>query len=376
MKTETVIKNENLNIPNLSVQEIVDALASLFSHAVQTGMPLHMLPTPFLWGPAGVGKSEGVRQLAQMLEKQTGKRVSVTDVRLLLFSPIDLRGIPVADAEKEFANWLRPRIFDMDPGEDVLNLLFLDELSAAPQSVQAAAYQICLDRRIGEHAFPANCIVIAGGNRTGDKSVAYAMPKALCNRLMHFNVKSDLESWRAWAVRNNIDKRVLGYLSFDHSRLCVSPETSDLAYPTPRSWAFASRLLQATGEPPKKIHSLLAACLGTDTALALEQWCEIYRELPDVEKILAGQYTEYPRQQQVLHALIASLVALLRERGDRLTQQEVNHCCEYCSHFPPDFALVFFKDAGQLENAHPLFMRCSQFQQWISKNKRLLRGNL
>ena len=376
MKNDGVLKNENLNIPNLSVQEIVQSLAGLYSQAVGMGMPLSSLPTPFLWGPAGVGKSEGVRQLAQKLEETTGKRVTVTDVRLLLFSPIDLRGIPVPDAEKQFANWLRPRIFAMDPGADTLNLLFLDELSAAPQSVQAAAYQICLDRRVGEHAFPENCIVIAGGNRTSDKSVAYAMPKALCNRLMHFNVKSDLESWRAWAVRNRIDARILGYLSFDHSRLCVAPETSDLAYPTPRSWAFASRLLQETGESPKKIHHLLAACLGTDTALALEQWCDVYRELPDVEQILCGTCKTYPSQQQVLHALIASLIAVLRERGERLTQREVDACCAYVSHFPPDFALVFYKDASQLDNAHALFMCCSVFQHWFSKNKRLMRGNL
>ena len=36
-------------------------------------------------------------------------------------------------------------------GNNIVNILFLDEISAAPQSVQAAAYQITLDRVVGEH---------------------------------------------------------------------------------------------------------------------------------------------------------------------------------------------------------------------------------
>lgn len=60
----------------------------------------------------------------------------------------------------------------MDSSDDIVNILFLDEISAAPQSVQAAAYQITLDRVVGEHKLPDNCIVIAAGNRVTDKSVA------------------------------------------------------------------------------------------------------------------------------------------------------------------------------------------------------------
>ena len=88
----------------------------------------------------------------------------MTDVRLLLFNPVDLRGIPAANADRTLAVWLKPKIFQMDESENVLNLLFLDEISAAPPSVQAAAYQITLDRMVGEHRLPENCIVIAAGD--------------------------------------------------------------------------------------------------------------------------------------------------------------------------------------------------------------------
>ena len=83
-------------------------------------------------GPPGVGKSDGVREFADRLGTAADKRVNVTDVRLLLFSPVDLRGVPVADAQRRFTDWLMPRIFDMDASDDVINVLFLDELTAAP----------------------------------------------------------------------------------------------------------------------------------------------------------------------------------------------------------------------------------------------------
>ena len=86
----------------------------------------------------------------------------------------------------------------MDESGDTVNILFLDEISAAPQSVQAAAYQITLDRSVGEYRLPENCIVIAAGNRVTDRSVAYSMPKALANRLCHLEIRSDPGSWHDW----------------------------------------------------------------------------------------------------------------------------------------------------------------------------------
>ena len=109
-------------------------------------------PTKMLWGQPGVGKSQAIRQLASVLEETTGKKVEVHLVSLLLMNPIDLRGIPSKakdDNDNEVTRWLQPEIFQMDPSEKKIHILFLDEISAAPPSVQAAAYQIALDKRIG-----------------------------------------------------------------------------------------------------------------------------------------------------------------------------------------------------------------------------------
>lgn len=363
---------KTLNIPDISVNRVVELLCSLYGGAVKKGVPFKNIPSVFLWGPAGVGKSNGVLQIAEKLSKLTGRNVCVTDVRLLLFSPIDLRGVPVADEKKEFTNWLKPRIFDMKTDENTVNLLFLDELSAAPQSVQAAAYQICLDRRIGEHLLPENCLVIAAGNRTTDLSVSYKMPKALCNRLLHFNIKTDFESWREWAYDNNIDPRIIGYLGFDNSRLCVEPESSELAFCTPRSWSFVSTILEMSDDTDTDTFDLIAACIGTDAALEFETWCRGYLDLPSIEEIFRGTCRRYPRSNDVYFALISSLYAAIRNKSGSVTDNELENCCSYVKRFPADFAMTFFKDLNSIDGMRLRLMKCPSMQEWISKNKRFL----
>lgn len=132
----------------------------------------------------------------------------------------------------------------MDESDSIVNILFLDEISAAPQSVQAAAYQITLDRAVGEHKLPENCIVIAAGNRTTDKSVAFKMPKALANRLLHIEVEVSFNSWKQWAIQSGINEKVVGFLTFNRERLMnFDSNADDLAFATPRSWEMVSNIL-------------------------------------------------------------------------------------------------------------------------------------
>lgn len=368
MNTETM----NINIPNLTVSDAKRSLLTMYANAINKGISFTKLPTPFYWGPPGVGKSQSVYQLADELARETGKEVFVTDVRLLLFSPVDLRGVPMADEHREFTNWLKPRIFDMDQRDACINILFLDELSAAPQSVQAAAYQICLDRRIGEHKLPNNCIVIAAGNRTTDQSVSFKMPKALCNRLLHININSDYKSWRQWAVENAISDKVIAYLGFDNTRLYVEPETSDIAYPTPRSWAFVSTLLCTINDDPSRIHHLIAGCIGESSAIEFEAYCKGLLNMPDIGQIMQGCCNEYPKNHDVVYALISNLVTNLRNKCDELSIEQVDNVCRYVIHFPNDFVMSFMTDVSRIESVNKKLMKCHTFQTWLSKNKRLI----
>ncbi|MBO7217540.1 MAG: AAA family ATPase [Clostridia bacterium] len=365
------VENKNLNIPNINVNTLVDKLTRLYSNVIKSGAPLWDIEqTPFLWGPAGIGKSQAIFQFAKKLQSETGKRVVVTDVRILLFSPLDLRGIPVADVEKQLAIWLKPKIFDMDPGEECVNILFLDELSTAPHTVQQAAYQICLDRQVGEHKLPENCIVIAAGNRTTDQGVSYKMSKPLCNRFMHFNVETNYMVWVKWAIAHEMDSRIVGYLAFDNSKLNIEPDTSEKAFPTPRSWSFVNNILKYSDGNLKEDMDFIGGCIGMDTAHEFATWVRTNADLPKISEIFAGYCSKYPSSYDALSALTASLVYAIRGNRDSITANELENVCAYVSRFPSDYQMLFYTDLKNIKEIASVLTQCPSRQIWMNKNKK------
>ena len=360
----------------MSVGSMAELLGSAFCTVINNGLPLRTIPSVMLWGPPGIGKSRGVRQIADEIGSGTGKRVSVTDVRLLLFNPIDLRGIPTANEDKTLAVWLRPQIFRMDPSEDVVNILFLDEISAAPQSVQAAAYQIALDRVIGEHRLPENCIVMAAGNRTTDKSVAYKMPKALANRLMHIEIEDSFDSWREWAVRTGINEKVVGFLSFRRNYLMAfDPSNDDLAFPTPRSWEMVSNILNGVSGDVEKTYPLIAGIVGTGTALEFETWTRVYDKLPKIEDVFDGKMPPVPKGTDALYALISSMTVYARAHKDQM--QRIANSISYADRLPPDFSVVLIKDYMYFdENYKQKLLTVPEFRRWLQSKGSLLNGSV
>lgn len=327
----------------LTVSQMEKQLVTVYSKLIKNNIPLKTFPSVMLWGPPGVGKSQGVKSVARKIEEKTGKKVNVTDVRLLLFNPVDLRGIPTANVDKTLAVWLRPQIFQMDDSDDVVNILFLDEISAAPQSVQAAAYQITLDRTVGEHRLPENCIVIAAGNRVTDRSVAYTMPKALANRLLHMEIIGDSSSWLDWAIKNNINHQVYGFLCYSPAMLMGFDATkSDLAFPTPRSWEMVSNILNNISDDIAQVFPLIAGCIGMETAYSFRVWSEIYDAVPDVKEIFTGLANKVPEQPEKALALATKITDYLKSHH---SSSEVENALNYVFTMPIEYrnqALVGF----------------------------------
>ena len=127
-----------------------------------------------LWGPPGVGKSQMVAQVAER------HNVPLIDIRLSQMEPSDLRGIPFR--AEEHVEWAVPAMLPDAKRHGESGILFLDEITSAPPSVSAAAYQLILDRKLGEYEVPDGWAIIAAGNRQGDRGVTYSMPAPLANR--------------------------------------------------------------------------------------------------------------------------------------------------------------------------------------------------
>lgn len=348
------MKDVASNIPALSVEATISALTDAYCAVIGEGRSPKVLPSVMLWGPPGVGKSQAIRQIGKNIEERTHKRVCLTDVRLLLFNPIDLRGIPTANADKTLAIWLKPQIFQMDPAEDVVNILFLDEISAAPQSVQAAAYQITLDRVVGEHKLPDNCIVIAAGNRVTDKSVAFKMPKALANRLLHIEIKGSFESWLGWAASAGVNEKVMGFLAYSPDTLFnFDASGDDLAFATPRSWEMVSNLLNNVSEDVEAMLPMISGLVGLGTATLFAAFCR-NGTLPRVKNIFNGTEQNFPEHPDVLYSVLLSMVSYAKEHKDDVVQ--IRHSLAYAAKFPPDYVAYLLKNYAAFGNDYQRFL--------------------
>ncbi len=365
-----------VNMPILSVEKTIKHLSSIYCEIVKKGISPKVLPSVMLWGPPGVGKSQAIRQIAKDIKKSTGKETKITDVRLLLFNPIDLRGIPTSNADKTLAIWLKPQIFQMDPSDDIVNILFLDEISAAPQSVQAAAYQITLDRVVGEHKLPDNCIIIAAGNRVTDKSVSFKMPKALANRLLHIEVEGSFESWQNWAVRAGVNPKVIGFLSFRTDKLFgFDPKNDDLAFATPRSWEMVSNLLNNVCDNVNTMYPLIAGLIGSGLALEFRSWCSLQFKLPNTEDIFMGKITEVPKSADILYAVVSSMTSYAKDHKNDVVQ--IGNSLSYAAGFPADFISLLIENYENIEEGYSeVLMQIPEYYELSQKRGRIRNGQV
>ena len=318
-----VIKTSN--IPQITVSRFIKMQTKLIVNAVRRGVSMTDLPPIYLVGPMGVGKSLGMQQLADEVAAQTGKKVNLVDMRLLFYSPADLLGMPTISEDRQTSEWVMPKAFQFDPSPDVINILFLDELSSCPQGVQAAAYQIVQNRAVSSHKFPSNTYVLAAGNRMVDKSVVYKMPKALANRMTHFEIFASVDDWCEWAIKNGIDHRIYGFVRFKNDILFSMEETD--AFPTPRTWAMSSQYLDLLDkeEDENDVFTFISGTIGSSSALMFKAYCKTYAYLPKIADIFAGKPAPLRKTTpDVFHALTSAMIAYARAHATDYDQIETS----------------------------------------------------
>lgn len=357
------------NLPIMNIKEIVNSLSLSYISYIKNGIKFKDFPSVMLWGAPGVGKSQSVREIAKKIEEDTGKKVNVTDVRLLLFNPIDLRGIPTANADKTLAVWLKPKIFQMDESNDAVNILFLDEISACPQSVQAAAYQITLDRVIGEHKLPDNCIVIAAGNRVSDKSVASRMPRALANRLMHIEVAIDFDSWHEWANEKKLNDMVIKFLENNQKYLMrYLPESDDVAYATPRTWEMVSNVMNNVQGGLVNKEALVSGLIGKDVALEFFKFMLVNMNVPSVRDIFNGEIKYDYLTNEQLYVLKNNIMNKAFELSDDIEMMKNSFL--YIKDMPYEYAVMIMKFYNKnFKDAMAQIIEMPEYKEWIVKIK-------
>jgi len=269
----------------------------------------------FLWGAPGLGKSDIIKQLGDELN------APVIDIRLSLWEPTDIKGIPYFNPESHTMQWAQPaELPNAEFASEHDNvILFLDEMNSAAPSVQAAAYQLVLNRKVGTYTLPDNVLIVAAGNRDADKGVTYRMPAPLANRFVHLEMKVDFDDWFQWSTVNKIHKDVVGFLTFSKKDLYdFDPRSSSKAFATPRSWSFVSELLFDDEEDTNVLTDLISGSIGEGLAVKFMAHRKIASKLPDPRDVLNGSVTKLKSTEiSAMYSLTISLCYELKEASDK-----------------------------------------------------------
>ena len=268
----------------------------------------------FIWGPPGIGKSDIVSQISEDIDAY------MIDVRLSLWEPTDIKGVPYYAANDNTMKWAPPaELPDAKMAKKYKKIvLFLDEMNSAAPAVQAAAYQLILNRKVGTYKLPDNVLIVAAGNREADKGVTYRMPAPLANRFVHLELKVDFDDWFSWAVKNSIHEDVVGYLTFAKKDLYdFDPKSPSRSFATPRSWSFVSELLEDDDDEATTT-DLVSGSVGEGLAVKFMAHRKVSAQLPNPSDVLAGKVkTLDTKEISAMYSLTVSLCYELKEASDK-----------------------------------------------------------
>ena len=323
------------------------------SHLCERKVPV------FLWGPPGIGKSSIVSQIAKEQD------IGFIDLRLSLLDPTDLRGIPFFNTVKETALWAPPSF--LPDGKVEKGILFLDELNTAAPMVQASAYQLILDRKIGEYTLPDGWAIVAAGNRESDRGVVFRMAAPLANRFVHLEMESSVVDWKAWAIASEVHPAIIAYISHRPDALFTFGNGNDSkSFATPRTWEYVNEIVASTPEPDL-ILPMVAGAIGEDLAASFLGFMAVADDLPNLDAILDGSCLDVPTDASALHILTAAL-------SMRITQststKKLNNLVNYSLKLPGEFAVMIVQDLRErnIELDH-----VDSWTLWMKKFNTLLR---
>lgn len=281
------------------------------------------------WGLPGVGKSAMVQQTADKYG------VPMVDWRLSQMDPPDIRGIPSVRNGTTVFN--PPSELPSDPESE--GILFLDEINAGARATQAAAMQLVLDRRAGEHRIPDKWVIVAAGNEVTHGAVANAMPTALANRFMHFVIRPDMDTLVHYALSNGWDPTIVQFLRFRPELIHqMSVDRDTKAFPSPRAWEFVQRKRPLSIQNAELRRNIVAAAVGMGAMIEFEGFLQLFMELPSIDEVLLSPHTApIPSKPDGKYAISSALMK-------KVSEGTIEAVLIYLSRMEIEFAAVVVKD--------------------------------
>ncbi len=243
---------------------------SLIRAYVEANIPV------FIHGLSGDGKSDRVRQIDP----------DVLDIELVNETPETINGRAVY-------NEARDEIIDIKPAwlvrlerlcaDGKTHILFFDELTNATKQTQSVIFKIVLEHFVNNRwPLPENARIVAAGNDRSESSASHDLAEPLFGRFAHVYIRTTVENWMPWAIKNNINPYVLEFLA-NNDLYLRTPYTGTEGHADPRRWEMVSRVLDASGND----FALLGPIVGRETEEAFVRFFRAQQQLAAL-----GSYTD------------------------------------------------------------------------------------
>jgi hypothetical protein len=311
-----------------------------------------------LSGSPGTSKSSLVYQLADKF------KLKVIDLRLSQCDPTDLLGMVNFNADRTKCGYAPMSTFPIE-GDPIPKgyggwLLFLDEFNSAPLSVQAAAYKLVLDKKVGEFKLHKNVAIIAAGNLATDSAITNRLSTAMQSRLVHLELKMNPKHWLEWAATAGIDYRVQAYINYKPDGLMIfDPNHNDKTFANARTWHFLSDIIKPEAEISSDLLPLLAGCVGEGSARQFYGFVKVFDDLPQISKLIKNPLTaKLPSEPSALYA-VAGLIA------HKVNKDNIDSLVQYAERLPVEFQVISI--SGAIKN-NPALIGNTYVKAWVSRN--------
>jgi MoxR-like ATPase len=387
MKTEQNIANQKINqesseenleeneeIERIQTREDTNFLEMLrfLDRAYRTKTPVGII------GKYGIGKSQMIYAFAKKKAQEEGRELKIwhelseeekkevfehperyfvlVDIKLQsIGDPTKLTGLPLIEevntenGKDRSIIWALPLFLKVLSLPNIKGMLFLDEINMALPSLQSTAFELILQKKVGEWKLNDDVFVVAAGNPTDVNIAATKIPAPLINRMafIDFDQFISLENWLNWAIKNKIDSRITGFLRIFKEEFIHTPyddikrgkESVDTMKPstTPRSWEMLSRFIEGE-ENRRNIELASQALLHPETAVKFMGFIDV------MSKLNYRDYLKKPEKfGELEHDKKGALITLIVKNTNNIKPQELIPFIGYLAEKFPDFLIYFFR---------------------------------
>lgn len=337
-------KNDSIAIDThnrMSVSELKEILETNCKLIVDNPGLAATIPPILIHSSPGVGKSSIVRQVAEKLG------IGFVDVRLAEMESVDIRGLPSVDKDHGVMKWNAPDFWPRDPSSK--GIIFLDEITSCDKSCQVAAYELILDRKIGDfYKVPDGWYIVSAGNLTTDRAVALTMSSALSNRFMHVELDVDHDQWSKWASQNDVHPSVIGFINYRPMNLFnMEKENLERGWPSPRSWDRVSQMTKIYGNNEELLRKIVYGLVGPAKGVEYIEFHRLNKNFDNIIDMIYGKVPiKIPEKNDQLYAMCASLVYVLwRGKDEADEMQRLDGFFKILQKMRPEFVMMCINSA-------------------------------